>query len=129
MSQTTISESAPSQAQLAVIVHALDALRLLFRLAKRRQEHGCQDPDDRDDDEQFDQGEPAERGPSMRKGFHFQCSHVFCSLFTPYWERIWRKLRGSFENRGQVETEVANWPEPAWPPFGFLPARERARRE
>src|SRR5207253_408939 len=44
-------------AKLLKVVRADGALGFIFGLGQRRQEHGCQNSDNGDDDEQFDQGE------------------------------------------------------------------------
>jgi len=40
--------------ELVAVVHAVDALGLGLGLAQGRQQHACQDGDDRDHDQQFD---------------------------------------------------------------------------
>ena len=56
---------APGEAQLAVVVHALDALGFELALAQGRQQQGGQNGDDGDDHEQFDEGEAAEPGAAI----------------------------------------------------------------
>ena len=45
-----------AEGQLLFVIHATDAFGPLLRLGKGGQQHGCQNGDDRDDDQQFDQG-------------------------------------------------------------------------
>ena len=47
----------PSERHLALIVHTEDAVRFSFRLTEGREQHACEDGDDRDDDKELDQGE------------------------------------------------------------------------
>ena len=49
----------PGQHQLAVVVHAHNALRLGLGLGQRGQQQSRQDGDDGNDDEQFDEGKGA----------------------------------------------------------------------
>src|SRR5712671_4132623 len=60
----------PGESKLFQAVHAGDALGLGFGLGQGRQEHPGQDGDDRNDDQQFNQGEGADRefgrGPGCR---------------------------------------------------------------
>ena len=51
----------PEHAPLPQVGDALDSVRLLFGPRQRRQEQGCQDGDDGDDDQQLDQGESPAR--------------------------------------------------------------------
>ena len=46
-----------NQAELFHVAAAFDFLRFCFRFAQRRQQHTGEDGDDRDDHEQFDEGE------------------------------------------------------------------------
>ncbi len=57
-----------------MIVHALDALGLLFGAAHCWQKHRRQDPDDSDDDEKFDEGEGELRFAIDDLGFHKRSS-------------------------------------------------------
>src|SRR5690606_6925145 len=50
---------AETEVDLLEIVHAGDALGFGFGATERRQQHAGEDGDDRDDDEEFDQGEGA----------------------------------------------------------------------
>jgi len=46
----------PRQNQLPLVVDALDASGVVFAPGERRQQHGGEDGDDRNDNEQFDKG-------------------------------------------------------------------------
>ena len=52
-----LSVQSPSQAQLAMVRHALDALGLQFGLTQHRQQHRREDGDDRDYHQKFDESE------------------------------------------------------------------------
>ncbi len=63
-------------AQLLEIAQAGGRTGLGLRLGQGRQQHGRQDPDDRDDDQEFDQGEGAQTPAAARREvegvlFHF----------------------------------------------------------
>lgn len=47
----------PGEGELAVVIHAHDAISLLFSFRQRGQEEARQDRDNRDDNEQFDESE------------------------------------------------------------------------
>jgi hypothetical protein len=59
---------AEGEANLLEIIDTVDSLRLFFGRGERRQEHGRQNRDDRDDDEQFDK----------RERFFGLLFHIFC---------------------------------------------------
>jgi hypothetical protein len=52
-----IGKQRPRQLHLLEVVETVDALRLRFRLAQRRQQHGGQDRNNGNDHQQLDEGE------------------------------------------------------------------------